>query len=57
MARESWVRCPFCQQKTRLKIREDTEIRRLPLYCPKCRREVLIDLSQSQITIRQEPDA
>ncbi|MFD3389016.1 cysteine-rich KTR domain-containing protein [Ligilactobacillus salivarius] len=29
--------CPVCGNKTRLKIREDTELKKFPLYCPKCR--------------------
>ncbi|HFD3517945.1 TPA: cysteine-rich KTR domain-containing protein, partial [Enterococcus faecium] len=31
--------CPVCGNKTRLKIREDTELKKFPLYCPKCRQE------------------
>ncbi|HBB5121473.1 TPA: cysteine-rich KTR domain-containing protein, partial [Streptococcus agalactiae] len=27
--------CPVCGNKTRLKIREDTELKKFPLYCPK----------------------
>ncbi|HGQ0866026.1 TPA: cysteine-rich KTR domain-containing protein [Streptococcus pneumoniae] len=34
--------CPVCGNKTRLKIREDTELKKFPLYCPKCRQENLI---------------
>ncbi|HAT0460427.1 TPA: conjugal transfer protein, partial [Staphylococcus aureus] len=26
--------CPVCGNKTRLKIREDTELKKFPLYCP-----------------------
>lgn len=26
-----WVACPFCQSKTRIKIREDTELKNLVL--------------------------
>ncbi|EMW5486436.1 conjugal transfer protein, partial [Enterococcus faecalis] len=25
--------CPICGNKTRLKIREDTELKNFPLYC------------------------
>ncbi|HBK6467999.1 TPA: cysteine-rich KTR domain-containing protein, partial [Enterococcus faecium] len=25
--------CPVCGNKTRLKIREDTELKKFPLYC------------------------
>ena len=37
--------CPVCGNKTRLKIREDTELKKFPLYCPKCRQENLISLN------------
>ncbi|EED4396991.1 conjugal transfer protein, partial [Enterococcus faecalis] len=29
-----WILCPVCGNKTRLKIREDTELKKFPLYCP-----------------------
>ncbi|MEY8335510.1 cysteine-rich KTR domain-containing protein [Lachnospiraceae bacterium 47-T17] len=34
-----WLLCPACGNKTRLKIREDTELKNFPLYCPKCKQE------------------
>ncbi len=37
-----WLLCPVCNNKTRIKLRQDTVIERLPLYCPKCRKEMLI---------------
>ena len=39
-----WVICPICQNKTRLKIREDTLMKNFPLYCPKCKQETLINI-------------
>ncbi|HEN4307162.1 TPA: conjugal transfer protein, partial [Streptococcus agalactiae] len=26
--------CPICGNKTRLKMREDTELKNFPLFCP-----------------------
>jgi Zn-finger nucleic acid-binding protein len=46
-----WLLCPVCGNKTRLKIREDTELKNFPLYCPKCRRESLIDAKALQVTL------
>jgi Zn-finger nucleic acid-binding protein len=57
MSDKKWLMCPQCNNKTRIKIREDTELKRFPLYCPKCRKETLIDLTQGNITIIKEPDA
>ena len=44
MSDKKWLMCPQCNNKTRIKIRDDTELKRFPLYCPKCRNETLIDL-------------
>lgn len=52
-----WIRCPVCRNKTRLQIREDTELKNFPLYCPKCRQETLIEAKKFQITVIKEPDA
>ncbi|HEN4307185.1 TPA: hypothetical protein U5Y70_002179 [Streptococcus agalactiae] len=27
--------CPICGNKTRLKMREDTELKNFPLFCPR----------------------
>ena len=52
MKRESeWIRCPICGSKTRDKIREDTVLKNFPLYCPKCKRETLIEVKDLQVTI------
>lgn len=50
MERYHWIYCPICDNKTRMKIREDTEIKNFPLYCPKCRQESLINV---KILIRE----
>jgi len=57
MLKTEWVLCPTCRNKTRLKIREDTELNNLPLYCPKCGQENLIKIKQFRVTVITEPDA
>lgn len=57
MQNESWLLCPICRNKTRLKLRSDTELRNFPLYCPKCRQETVIDVSKLHINVIREPDA
>ena len=52
-----WILCPICKNKTRLQIRKDTELRNFPLYCPKCKQEVLIEVKDLQVTVIKEPDA
>lgn len=44
MKQESWLLCPICTCKTRLKLREDTELKRFLLFCPKCKTETLINV-------------
>ena len=57
MPMSNWIRCPKCNNKTRLKIREDTILKNFPLYCPKCRQEMLIDVQRLDISVITEPDA
>ncbi len=56
-SKTKWVLCPVCWNKTRLKIREDTELKNFPLYCPKCKQESLIEVKDLRVTIIKEPDA
>ena len=52
-----WIFCPICGNKTRNKIREDTELKNFPLYCPKCKQEQIVNVQHSNVTIIKEPDA
>ena len=38
--------CPVCGNKTRLRLREDTVLTHFPLFCPKCKKESLIDAKE-----------
>lgn len=57
MSKIEWIRCPVCGNKTRLKIREDTELKNFPLFCPKCKQETLINIQQLNMSVIKEPDA
>lgn len=57
MEKYSWIFCPICGNKTRMKVRNDTEIRNFPLYCPKCKQENLINVKALKVVIIKEPDA
>lgn len=52
-----WVLCPICKSKTRLKLREDTELKNFPLFCPKCKHETLINAKKLKIIVITEPEA
>lgn len=45
---ESWVHCPICGGKTRTKIREDTEAKNLIVFCPKCKKESVVDIKDME---------
>ncbi|MBP3569944.1 MAG: cysteine-rich KTR domain-containing protein [Lachnospiraceae bacterium] len=57
MDKTEWVICPVCGNKTRNKVRQDTVLKRFPLFCPKCKKETLIDMENFKIKIIEEPDA
>lgn len=46
-----WVRCPICGGKTRTKVYADTVLVNFPLFCPKCKKEIKIDVVQLKMVI------
>ncbi|GAA0804784.1 cysteine-rich KTR domain-containing protein [Faecalicatena orotica] len=57
MSKIEWIRCSVWGNKTRLKIREDTELKNFPLFCPECKQETLINIQQLNMSVIKEPDA
>ncbi len=57
MSKYEWILCPVCGNKTRVKVRDDTVLENFPLFCPKCKQEMLINVSQLNISLIKEPDA
>lgn len=55
--KDEWVSCPVCKSKTRVKARKDTVLLNFPLFYPKCKREVLIDIKDQIVLVIKEPDA
>lgn len=53
----TWILCPLCNNKTRVKIRSDTILENFPLFCPKCKQENLVNIKQFKVTVIEEPDA
>lgn len=52
-----WILYSVCGNKTRLKIREDTELKTFPLFCSMCKNETLINLIQLNMPVIKEPGA
>ena len=46
-----WVTCPLCKAKTRLKLLPDTVLKNYPLFCPKCKEEVIINAEHLQVSV------
>ena len=46
-----WVFCPCCGVKTRLQLVRQTELRSFPLFCPKCRKETMIDARHFLVSV------
>ncbi|MGL4948858.1 MAG: cysteine-rich KTR domain-containing protein [Anaeroplasmataceae bacterium] len=51
-----WIFCPFCENKTRTMIQDNTILKNYPLYCPKCKKEVLVNFENNNVQIIKEPD-
>lgn len=52
-----WIHCPICGGKTRAKVYQDTVLINFPLYCPKCKKEIRINVVQLKMVLSDEPDA
>lgn len=46
-----WICCPICGGKSRTKVYRDTAMFNFPLYCPKCKKEIKIDVMQLKMAI------
>ena len=46
-----WVYCPRCGAKTRLQLIKETQLRAFPLFCPKCRKETMIDARFFRVSV------
>ena len=51
-----WILCPVYGGKTHTMIREDTELKNFPLYCPKCKQESLVDVKEMAVHVRSDKD-
>lgn len=57
MCKDEWILCPICGNKTRVKIRDNTVLENFPLFCPKCKKETIINVKEMNISVIKEPDA
>lgn len=57
MNTNAWIKCPVCKNKTRVQMRPDTELKNFPLFCPKCKRESLIEVKNLHVTVINDNQA
>ena len=50
----TFVLCPLCGGKTRLKLLPETVLKNYPLFCPKCKEEVIINAEHLQVSVVKE---
>ncbi|MBR3873655.1 MAG: cysteine-rich KTR domain-containing protein [Clostridia bacterium] len=55
--RSLWITCPICDSKTRVKVFENTILLNFPLFCPRCKKETVINVVKLKMVICKEPDA
>ena len=46
-----WVPCPLCGRKTRTKVYANTVLVNSPLYCPKCKKEIPINVINRKMVV------
>ena len=51
-----WITCPLCKGKTRLKLLSNTVLKNYPLFCPKCKKEVIINARHLQVFVVNEEE-
>ena len=52
--KSEWILCPVCHCRTRIKVRKDTVLLNFPLFCPKCKSELLINIVDNKIYVAIE---
>lgn len=45
---------PLCGGKTRVKLLPETVLQNYPLFCPKCKQEVIISAEHLQVSVMKE---
>ena len=48
--------CPICGVETRTKVLQETVLVRYPLFCAKCRQEILVDVVKMKMVLSDSED-
>ena len=52
---ELWLKCPYCERKTRTKVLDKTVLLHFPLFCPWCKKEYIISLVERKMSVEKAP--
>lgn len=52
-----WIPCPDCGGNTRTKVRADTQMYHHLIFCPRCKKEYLVNVERFTVTLIKESDA
>ncbi len=51
-----WVLCPLCKNKTRVKLLPDTVLKNYLLFCPKCKKEFIVNAENQQVEVIKQTE-
>lgn len=52
-----WVCCPKCNSRTKIKINYNSVLLKFPLYCSKCKEEIMVSIIKLKMVVSEKPDA
>ena len=47
----TWIKCPVCGEKTRIKVNHDSVLVFFPLYCHRCKAETRITWADGKMIV------
>lgn len=53
IVRNGWIICPVCGNKRMFRLDEETEARKLPVYCRDCKTEFILNITRGQSVERR----
>lgn len=54
--KERWAVCPDCGGNTRTRVREDSVLFHHLMYCPRCKKNFLVNIRQFQTEVVREAE-
>ena len=51
---DKWILCPECKAKTRTQVLENTELKNFPLFCPKCKKNFILNVKDHIVEYKKD---